>query len=115
MKKNKILLVIIICILAYAVFVIITLTLFNSVRNDPINNLSITYIRTESDIEKEYGRIISVARNHLYDTQENESMIKVPYAIETETGRVMVYVTLTKCNGEWKANSLEVIEVEPNE
>lgn len=115
MKKKKILVLIIICISAYAILAAIVISLFNSVRNDPIDNLSIIYIRHESDIEKEYGDIISVGKNLLYKTHEDENIIKSPYSIETESGRVIVYVTLTKNDEEWKATSLEVIEVIPND
>lgn len=115
MRKNKMLLLLIIGILIFAVFAVIVITIFNSVSNNPIDNLSITYIRNSTDIQNEYGEIITVGKNILYETKNDESTIKTPYTIETETGRVIVYVTLMKCNEEWKASSLEVIEVIPNE
>lgn len=115
MKKNKILLIAIICISIFAVFAVIVITLFHVISNDPVDNLSITYIRNSTDIPNEYGEIISVGKNILYKTKKDESIIKSPYTIETETGRVIVYVTLEKCDGEWNATSLEVIEVIPNE
>ena len=49
------------------------------------------------------------------DKKNDEFTIKTPYTVETETGRVIVYVTLIKCDEEWYATSLEVIEVIPNE
>lgn len=115
MRKNKMLLLVIIGILIFAVFAVIVITIFNSVSNNPIDNLSITYIRNSTDIQNEYGEIISIGKNILYETKNDESTIKTPYTIETETGRVIVYVTLMKCNEEWKTTSLEVIEVIPNE
>ena len=115
MRKNKILLLLIIGILIFAVFAVIVITIFNSVSNNPKDNISIAYIRNSADIQNEYGKIISIGKNILYEPQNNESKIKTPYTIETETGRVIVYVTLMKCNEEWKASSLEVIEVIPNE
>ncbi len=102
-------------ILIFAVFAVIVITIFNSVSNNPIDNLSITYIRNSTDIQNEYGEIISIGKNILYKTKNDESTIKTPYTIETETGRVIVYVTLMKWNEEWTASSLEVIEVIPNE
>lgn len=115
MRKNKILLLLIIGILIFAVFAVIVITIFNSVSNNPIDNLSISYIRNSTDIQNEYGEIISIGKNILYKTKNDESTIKAPYTIETETGRVIVYVTLMKRNEEWTASSLEVIEVIPNE
>lgn len=115
MRKNKMLLLLIIGILIFAVFAVIVITIFNSVSNNPIDNLSITYIRNSTDIQNEYGEIITVGKNILYETKNDESTIKTPYTIETEAGRVIVYVTLMKCNKKWKASSLEVIEVIPNE
>ena len=109
------LLLLIIGILIFAVFAVIVITIFNSVSNNPIDNLSITYIRNSTDIQNEYGEIITIGKNTLYETKNDESTIKTPYTIETETGRVIVYVTLMKCNEKWKASSLEVIEVIPNE
>lgn len=82
---------------------------------DPIDNISIAYIRNSTDIQNEYGEIISIGKNILYETKNDESTIKTPYTIKTETGRVIAYVTLLKCDEEWKASSLEVIEVIPNE
>ena len=115
MKKNKILLLLVIGILIFALFAIIVITIFNSVSNNPIDNLSITYIRNNADIKNEYGEIISIGKNILYETKNDEATIKTPYTIETKTRRVIVYVTLMKCDEEWKASSLEVIEVIPNE
>ncbi len=115
MKKNKILFLIIIGILIFAVFAVIVITIFNSVANNPIDNLSITYIRNSADIQNEYGEIVSIGKNILYEIKNDEFTIKTPYTIETKTERVIVYVTLMKCEKEWKASSLEVIEVIPNE
>ena len=112
---KKISLILIIGISTYAVFAVIVITLFNSVSNDPIDNLSITFIRNSTDIQNEYGEIISVRKNILYETQNDESILRSPYTIETRLGRVIVYVTLMKCEGKWNAISFEVIEVIPNE
>ena len=115
MRRNKMILLLIIVILIFAVFAVTVITIFNSVSNNPIDNLSISYIRNSTNIQNEYGEIISIGKNILYETKNDESTIKKPYTIETETGRVIVYVTLVKCDEEWKASSLEVIEVIPNE
>lgn len=115
MRKSKILSLLIIGILIYAVFAAIVITLFNSISNNPIDNLSKTYIRNNTDIQNQYGEIISIGKNVLYETRKDESTIQSPYTVETKTGRVIVYVTLIKSNEEWKAVSSEVIEVIPNE
>lgn len=115
MRKNKILLILIIGILIFAVFAVIVITIFNSVSNNPIDNMSIAYIRNSAEIQNEYGEIISIGKNILYETKNDEATIKTPYTIETKTGRVIVYITQMKCDEEWKASSLEVIEVIPNE
>ena len=88
MRKNKMLLLLIIGILIFAVFAVIVITIFNSVSNNPIDNLSITYIRNSTDIQNEYGEIITIGKNILYETKNDESTIKTPYTIETETGNV---------------------------
>ena len=115
MRKNKILLLLTIVISIYALFAVIVITLFNFISNNPIDNLSITYIRNSTDIQNEYGEIIFVGKNILYETKNEGSIIKTPYTIETETGRVIVYVTLMKHDKELNASSLEVIKVIPNE
>ena len=113
--RKKILISFIICISIFVVFAVIVVTLFNSVSNNPIDNLSIDYIQNNTDIQNKYGEIISIGRNILYKTEKDESSIKSPYTIETETGRVIVYVTLMKYDEKWEAISLETIEVIPNE
>ena len=115
MKKNKMLSLLIIGILIFVVFALIVITIFNSVSKNPIDNISITYIRNSTDIQNEYGEIISIGKNILYENINDDSTIKTPYTIETETGRVIAYVTLLKCDEEWTASSLEVVEVIPNE
>ena len=115
MQKNKIRLFLIIGILIFAVFAAIVITLFYSVSKDPIDNLSIAYIRNNTEIQKEYGEILSVGKNILYETQKDEAVIKSPYTIETEMCRVIVYITLIKQDNAWKASLLEIIEVIPNE
>ncbi len=115
MKKSKILVLFIICISIFVVFAILVVTLFNSVSKNPIDNLSKSYIYSNTDIQDKYGEIISIGKNILYETERNETSIKSPYTIETEMGRVIVYVTLMKYDEEWEAISLEIIEVIPNE
>lgn len=115
MKKNKTLLLFAICILIYAVFAVIVITLFNAVQNNPIDKLSITYIRNSPDVQNKYGEIIFIGKNVSYGTKREEAVIKSPYTVETKMGRVIVYVTLMKCDGEWEAISLEVVEVIPDE
>lgn len=115
MRKNRILLVLIIGISVFAVFAITVITLFNSVSKNPIDLLSKELIYNNADFENEYGDIVSIGRYYLYETQKSESIMKIPYAVETTTNRVIAYVTLTKREGEWMANSFEVVEVLPNE
>ena len=112
MEKKKILLA---GILIYAIFAIMVIISFNAVSKNPIDDISIPYIRNNTNIQKEYGDIISVGRNVLYETQKDEFIIKAPYTIETETGRIIAYVTLEKGDKEWNASSIEIIEVILNE
>ena len=115
MKKNKILSTIIICIAVYVVFAAIVITLFYSILFNPIDNISVPYIRNETNIENEYGEIIHVSRYVLYKTEKSDDRIKAPYSVETPKWDVKVYVTLVKSEGEWQPVSFEVIEVDPNE
>lgn len=77
---------------------LIVITAFNSVANNQIDNLSITYIRNSTDIQNEYGEIISVGRNILYEAKNDKVTIKASYTVETKTNRVIVCVTLLKCD-----------------
>lgn len=113
--KKKLLTIFIIGIAIYAVFAIVVLTLFNIISKDPIDKISITYLRNDTNIQSEYGEIISIGRNVLYKTIKEESTIKKTYTVETQSGRIIVYVTVTKYNNEWRASSFEVVEVIPNE
>lgn len=113
--KNKTLLLLIIGILIYVVFATIVITSFNYVSNNTIDKIAITYIRNSSDIQQNYGEIIHIGKNILYETKNDKSIIKSPYTVETETGRVIVYITLVKCNEDWEVTSLEVVEVITNE
>ena len=70
MEKNKILLLLVTGILIFVVFAVIVITIFNSVSNNPVDKLSITYIRGCTDIQNEYGKIISIGRNIVYGTEK---------------------------------------------
>lgn len=111
----KIRTIIIICVLLFSVFAGIVIILFNSVSNDPIDKIAISYIRQNTDLQDKYGELIWIGKNVLYETQEDDTMIKSPYTVEIKSGRVIVYVTLIKNNDKWKAVSLEEIKVIPNE
>lgn len=74
-----------------------------------------TYIWHNTDIQNQYGEIVSVGRNVLLKRTKNGSTIKSPYIIETKTNRVKVYVTLIQTDKQLNAVSYEVIEVRPNE
>lgn len=113
--KKKTLTLFVICISIYVVFTAIVVVSFHSISNNPIDNLSITYIRNSTDLQNKYGEITHIGKNILYKTEKNETSIKSPYTIETEKGRVIVYVTLTKREEAWEAISLEIKEVIPNE
>ena len=115
MKNKKLLIAIVVAISVYIVFAGVVAILFNYISNNPIDKISITYIRDNTDIENEYGEIVSVGKNILYKTIKEESIIKSPYTVTTHTGRVIVYITLAKNGEEWEAVSSEVIEVRPNE
>ena len=115
MRKHKMLLIFVIIVVLFAAFVVTVIFIFNSILNNPIDSISISYIRDNTNIEKEYGKIIYIGRNILYKTKEDDFSIKRPYTIETVSGEVVVYVALIKGEKEWMPRSLEVIEVIPNE
>lgn len=112
---KKIHTILIICVLVFSVFAGIVIILFNSVSNNPIDKIAIPYIRQNTDLQNKYGEMIWIGKNVLYETKNEESMIKSAYTVEIESGRVIVYVTLIKSNGKWEAVSLEEVEVIPNE
>ncbi len=109
MKKAHI--IIIICVLAFAVFACIVIIEFNSVSNNTIDKIAIPYIRQNTDLQNKYGELIWIGRNVLYETKNEKSMIKSAYTVEVELGRVIVYVTLIENRDMWEAVSLEEIEV----
>lgn len=113
--KNKILKLIIICLSVFAVFAAIVMVLFYSMSNDPIDQISMTYLWNDSHIEDKYGEIIHIGRYAFGARKKGESEIKSPYVVETKTGRITVYVTLEKHDEEWEASSYEVIEERLNE
>ena len=115
MKKNKIFKRILTGLFIYAIAFVVVLTLFNRMLNDPIDTIAIDYLRYETNISDEYGEIIHIGKNIAHKTQKEKVMIKSPYTVETEIGRVVVYVTLVESDGEWKAISFEIIKVIPNE
>lgn len=103
--------IIVICVLAFVVFASIVIIAFNSISNDPIDKIAIPYIRQNADFKNKYGELIWIGRNILYETKNDESMIKSAYTVEISSGRVIVYVTLIENDGGWKAVSLEEVEV----
>lgn len=109
--KKRVLFIIAIGVLSFAVFSTFIVIGFNCVSKNPIDIIAKEYIISNSNIENEYGEIISMGRNFKYESTENEKEIKRPYSVETKTVTVMVYVTLIKQNEEWVANSLEIIKV----
>ena len=112
MSKKKLLFLIIIL---YILFAIVVITAFYRVSRNPIDQIAITYIRNDSYISSNYGNIVHVGKNVLYETIKSDSTIKSPYTIETEKCRVIVYVTLSMVDQKYEAISLEVIEVIPND
>ena len=83
MRKHKMLLIFVIIVVLFAAFVVTVIFIFNSILNNPIDSISISYIRDNTNIEKEYGKIIYIGRNILYKTKEDDFSIKRPYTIET--------------------------------
>ena len=117
MNKKKVFVVVAVLAVTFFIFATIVMIAFNSVANNPIDKIAITYIRQNSDLQNKYGELIWIGRNslHKYKAETEESFIKPTYTVEIETGRVMVWVTLKSIDGEWVPISLEEIEVIPNE
>ena len=115
MKSKKTLLIFVICLLAFAIFAVIVITLFDSASNNPIDIISATYIRNSTDIQNKYGEIINISKNVFYETKHDEFTIKSPYTIQTINERIIVYVNLINSDGKWEAISCEIFEVIPNE
>lgn len=109
--KKRIIKWFLIAFVIYAVFALICIILFNAIRNNPIDKISMTYLRHETDIPDIYGEIIHIGRNIVKKTEKSETVIRAPYGVETERYEITVYVTLEKADGEWKAVSYEVIKV----
>lgn len=94
MDKKKILKISAICVTIYTVFAILVILIFNSIYNNPIDNIAKIYIRDNTNIEEQYGKIVSIGKNMLHKTKKTESLIKSPYTVHTKDERVVVYITL---------------------
>ncbi len=115
MKKKSVFRILLIALVSFLVFAAIVMTLFHAVSSNPVDKIAMTYIWNDSNIESEYGKIVHIGRNIVHKAEKDDSTIKTAYTVETETGRVVVYVTLVKRGEEWRASSWELIEVKPNE
>lgn len=115
MQKKKVFLILLIAIVSFLVFAAIVITLFHSVSSNPVDKIAMTYLWNDSNIESEYGEIVHIGRNIIHKAEKDDTTTKTAYTVETETGRVDVYVTLVKHGEEWRASSWELIEVKPNE
>ena len=112
MSKKKIIACIVLCCLClYALFATVVFVLFHMVRYNPIDAISSTYIRNNEEFQMQYGEIVHIGKNVLHRTEKSEFYIKSPYTVETNASRVVVYITLIKEDGDWKAVSLEIIDV----
>ena len=112
---KKAILVIAISLVAFIIFALIVILIFNAMINNPYDNISIPYIYDDTDIAVSYGDIVSVKRNTLYEKTDLEFYKKIPYSIETKNCRIIVYVAIENENNEWKAISYEIIKVIHNE
>ncbi|MBR2353482.1 MAG: hypothetical protein IKC69_03055 [Clostridia bacterium] len=102
------------CAIGYACFVLVVSVLFISIRYNKTDMLSAEYIRTYPEtIEEQYGAIEYISKTVLYPTEKEKDRIRSPYSVETELADVIVYVTLEKKDGEWKAVSMEIVEAKP--
>lgn len=115
MTKKKWWLIIVVVIAGFALFATVVIMMFNYISDNPIDTVAMSYLAKESGMQEEYGEILSIGRHIYHKTIKEESTIKAPYSVTTESGRVIVYVTLVKNDEAWVADSWEVIEVIPNE
>ena len=115
MKVNKTVKILIIFYSTIIVLGVIIAIISYNILNNPIDMISITYLRRDTNIEDEYGEIVHIGKNVFHKTKKDESTIISPYTIETQNERIVVYVTLTKNKEEWTAVSYEIVEVRPNE
>ena len=109
--KKKIIIGILGVLGLYAIFGAVVISLFYMVRYNPIDGLSIAYMRSNEDFKSQYGEIVTIGRNPFCRTEKSEAMIKAPYTIDSVNGKVVVYVTLINDGDGWEAVSYEVIKV----
>ena len=110
---KKIWKVLLIVLVAYVVFAGVVLALFLWIQKNPVDVAACDYIRDQSTISQEYGEIHHVARKvMMYKTEKKEDYVRAPYSVETDTAKLVVYVTLEKREGIWEAVSYEIVRVE---
>lgn len=111
MHKNKGIILASIILIVFVIFATVVITLFHSMRDNPIDKISMSYLWNNSEISSQYGEIVSVSRYVLESTKEKEESMQVPYSVTTKSYRIIVYVNLFNTSGEWAVDSIEIIEV----
>ena len=110
-KTKGVLKILIICILAYAVFASIVALLFHSIRYNKVDGEAVGYIRYESNITEEYGEIVYVARNISRKTIKSDDTMKKTYSIEFSDKEFIVYVEFISTEDGWDAVDYEIVEI----
>ena len=109
--KNKTKRIILIVIAVYALFVVFVSSLFYYMRNNPTDQVAMTYLWNDPSFEAQYGEIVRIGRNVTNRTEKSQNTKKVPYIVETKTERILVFVELKSFENNWSAVSWTVKEV----
>lgn len=96
MNWKKIMAVVVLFFSIFLVFSIVISVLFNKMRNNPVDQVAITYIRHCDEIIESVGEIKSIGRYVLSKKEKVENTIIVPYSVETQNSRAVIAVTLIK-------------------
>lgn len=111
MLKSKPVRVVLICVGIYLVFAAVVITLFHLIRYNPIDQIAMPFLWQSTEIEEEYGEIRHIGRRVIDKTEKQEAFMNIPYGVETEKAKLIVYVHLVKENESWRAESYEITEV----
>lgn len=109
--KSKTKRIILIVIAVYALFVVFVSSLFYYMRNNPTDQVAMTYLWNDTSFEAQYGEIVHIGRNVTNRTEKSQNTKKVPYIVETKTERILVFVELQRFENNWSAVSWTVKEV----
>ncbi|MEG1719428.1 MAG: hypothetical protein RR306_03790 [Clostridia bacterium] len=114
MNKKKVFTVFAIIGLIFLIFSTIVIIAFNAVRNDPIDKIAMTYIWNTKEISDEFGEIVSVGRNIVEKSEKSETVMIIPYSVDTKSNRVLILIKLEKNENDWRVESFEAKEVIKN-